>query len=659
MKNLNSTIRDLIKNCLDRHYECLTKDTYLVFALSQLCSILNDLIWESRIGIDLLEEIASVEGTIQQEMIDQFNSHGNRITLHISNSYENLWKLKPFLWEYNKKLFDNLLVAIHEKALWVYKCYPDSYHPVHLIPGNIKDISQYASKFIKALLHIEVTQDGKVLLGQRLATKIAKMRKAQEEDKYTDFLSGIPLPMEEAFKYPEIKDYERKKIPEDWQMILDITRHSLPIDLRDKRSFSTFITERTQAVNEIKSSYEIFRDYLSSYFQKNTIKIESGELTFKVTSEIIAHLQSMTHFHLDIKWDKYSELSLSVSGPVVFETGVTISTSKLHEIVANYPNPEKLIDLSIIYDLGKQLFSAIFVGCSLRDNAPDLWEEEKYDGVIIGYRRGREHAESKSKEAIFTINSHINPYYEKYSDLQRIPFELLHDGDDFLCLKYSLYRFPLDISKAPPFYITGNMKHALLIAANPCGCFANIPDVSEEISMIKELLSAKDCKCDVLDQNDATIDNVLRLLEEYSYDIIHIACHSSFDQENPEQSCLIIGNRSSGPQKLTAVSLRKYIRDCHTQLVFLNSCRSGTHGVLGDSYGLVDCIVRGGVPSAIGMQWPINSQRSVEISSEFYSRFIRGDTIESALRKCRRAIGTKNGWSDLSWACPILVQAPR
>jgi len=260
---------------------------------------------------------------------------------------------------------------------------------------------------------------------------------------------------------------------------------------------------------------------------------------------------------------------------------------------------------------------------------------------------------------MFTVGRIKTTYEATNTCLLKTPYELLHDGDEFLCLKYSFYRYPISMSESPPFVVTGQFDKALLIAANPGHGHADISEVCDEVEQLAAFLSSQNVDCTILNSDDATIDEFIRRFEGNSFDLVHFACHSVFDSVNPDTSSLVLGTPLSGPQHLDAISLRKYMRDVEVQIAFLNSCRSASEGNSRDSSGLVDCIVRGGVPCVIGMQWPISSNRAVWIAIEFYRRLLAGDSPESALRKTRRALGTTHGWEDLSWGCPVLVQVPK
>lgn len=341
----------------------------------------------------------------------------------------------------------------------------------------------------------------------------------------------------------------------------------------------------------------------------------------------------------------------------MFETSSTIGPLKIIDVNSenNFANLYKLTALNKVVDIGNDLFELICGRHRGNQHSP-TWKLRSR--ILQLYQRGREYAESGDIEGVFSIQVLPTQFLEENSVLKNFPFELLHDGDDFLSLKYSFFRYPTNMQNAPAFRFSGSLKRALLVASNPGGNLPNIPEVSDEIEVIKKIFKMGDIQCDTIDVEEASLESVIHLLETGSYDIVHIACHAEFDSKYPDKSSIILGDTFNNCQRLSALSLRKYFRDAKVQFAFLNCCHSAKQGTLNDSAGMVDAIVRGGVPSVIGMQWPIDSMIAVEIAKTFYSKFIQGDTPDSALRKTRKFIGSIYGWENLSWVCPILIQVP-
>jgi CHAT domain len=657
MKNLTQIIDSLVRECLERHYEQLCANSLLHESLLRLDLALYALVRESDNGIAMLREMTGQMSGHSSDQVDAFNAHGESIASLVDEAYSALWAIKPFLWETKPELFDKLLVVLNAKALWAYHSYVPQYHAeMHLLPGLTHPASGFTSRYIRMLLNLQEGPQGSLFLGQPLSKELKRIRSlGPRRPRIGMSGGGYPMLLDGSMSNPE----NAGEGLEDWQLVLDATRHSLPINVRDLEQLSAFIAEREETVDAMRTAQNRLHEFLEEHSVQKLSKNSIPSLSQETAREIAAQLRNITHFHLVISWDHYSEVSLSISGPFVSESGVTISTSQVLSVLNSYPEPNSIADYGDVIQLGKALFNSIFIGSSWRDKDPDSWEQEKYGGIISTYQRGRDHAETKKIEGTFTVGRIKTKYEAINASLLKTPYELLHDGDDFLCLKYSFYRYPISVAESPPFVVTGRFNRALLVAANPGHGYADISEVFDEVQQISKSLSSKDVDCTILDADHATIDEFIRCFEANSFDLVHFACHSVFDSVNPDKSAIVLGTPSSGPQHLDAISLRKYMRDVEVQIAFLNSCRSASEGIPRDSAGLVDCIVRGGVPCVIGMQWPISSDHAVWIAIEFYRRLLAGDSPESALRKTRRAFGTTHGWEDLSWGCPVLVQVPR
>jgi len=233
----------------------------------------------------------------------------------------------------------------------------------------------------------------------------------------------------------------------------------------------------------------------------------------------------------------------------------------------------------------------------------------------------------------------------------KLPWELIYYQNDFLCLKADVVRARkvLNIINRPPI----KLKRVLIIAsdASCSSAHVHLSEVMNEVETIKEILKPI-VKITLLSGKRATRENVLKLLRTNRYQALHFSGHSKFDHSDPFMSSLILHD----DEEMTAQELIRIVKRTELQLVYLNSCHSGSAQCGGqeDIQGLADALSRGGVPYVFSMLWKVTDRGSAALASEFYTQVRNGLRPETALRIARKKIGEKYNWKDPTWAAPIL-----
>ncbi|MBK8051067.1 MAG: CHAT domain-containing protein [Anaerolineales bacterium] len=123
-----------------------------------------------------------------------------------------------------------------------------------------------------------------------------------------------------------------------------------------------------------------------------------------------------------------------------------------------------------------------------------------------------------------------------------LPWDLLHDGEDHLALRYTVARSLLT-NRPPqsPSPVVAPSWSALLIG-NPTG---DLPSAAEEIEQVARLIEATPgaAMARILMRMRATKDAVCQHLAGGAYRLIHYAGHAHIDQGAPERSGLLLATR--------------------------------------------------------------------------------------------------------------------
>ncbi len=232
--------------------------------------------------------------------------------------------------------------------------------------------------------------------------------------------------------------------------------------------------------------------------------------------------------------------------------------------------------------------------------------------------------------------------------LRALPWELLHNGDDFLSLLLPMARTPVRAAEGRRERLS--IRRVLLVVPE-----SDLDEALDEVRAIHRALSGDlALNVEVLSGGEATKEKLLRALESGEYDAFHFSGHSGC--EDPAGASYL---RLGAGRKLRADELRRVAGESGLQLVFLNSCESAAQASTpGDAVvGLADAFAGHGVPCVVGMRWPVSDRGARILALTFYRSLAEKGDPALALREARLAVGSELDWEDPAWAAPLLYLA--
>ena len=236
-----------------------------------------------------------------------------------------------------------------------------------------------------------------------------------------------------------------------------------------------------------------------------------------------------------------------------------------------------------------------------------------------------------------------------------IPWELLHDGEEFLCISRPLGRRPQNLKE--PKRLPPREKGPLraLIVGNPTD---DLPGAELEAKAIEDVLSKKGCNVDLLlTSKVATATEFVVRVRTQSYDLIHYAGHGYFDYKNPALSGLQFNDGPVYAEELERILNSK-------AFVFLSACEAGrsettisTSGFLGEFVeGVATSVMLAGAIGCLGSIWKIGDEIAKDFALVFYRHLLSGETIGEAVRQARIKIKKKE--ADDFWKSWVLYGNP-
>jgi tetratricopeptide (TPR) repeat protein len=243
-------------------------------------------------------------------------------------------------------------------------------------------------------------------------------------------------------------------------------------------------------------------------------------------------------------------------------------------------------------------------------------------------------------------------------ELINIPWELLYDGEDFLCLKLNVGRILRTKQLEPsPQYRSAGSRLKMLILSDPT---ADLQSAYKEGLAIRNTLDSRRSQLSI-DFKSTKIDTLYVKKNLGDYDIVHYAGHCEYDRQDPENSGWILSDA-----RLTC-------RDIMTMgesfsmpsLMFSNSCQSAlaSEPVLcpdyqEKTYGIASSFLFSGVRHYIGATQRIEDPVSLVYAKEFYKILRRGRSIGESVRVSRMRLVREYGLNALYWASYLLYGDP-
>ncbi len=240
-----------------------------------------------------------------------------------------------------------------------------------------------------------------------------------------------------------------------------------------------------------------------------------------------------------------------------------------------------------------------------------------------------------------------------------IPWELLHNGQQFLCLQYNVGRSVR--TKRPSSKTaerTSSSPIKMLVMADPIG---DLDEARAEAFNIRQETDQKKHFFSVTTKlKKITVDYVIKNLQDY--DIVHFAGHNEFDYQNPLNS----GWKFSDGLFRVEDVIKMKGGAAMPLLIFSNACQSAVllrgQKVIGETgrifYGIANAFLLAGVKHFLGTLWEIPDQVAAVFSREFYAQICEGMPIGTAIREARLKIIRVFGEDTVIWSSYVLYGDP-
>ena len=249
-------------------------------------------------------------------------------------------------------------------------------------------------------------------------------------------------------------------------------------------------------------------------------------------------------------------------------------------------------------------------------------------------------------------------YFNVDQQLASIPFEILHDGDQFLCEKYYLGKTikgqRLSLAEIPP-----REKLSMLIIADPT---EDLEWARKEGEVLFEYLSTKfpekKITIELLGGRSITKLSLLNAIK--NKDIVHFAGHLHYTDIASENGWLLYGNKIVRAREIQNSGAEPL-------LIFSNACVSGRSSSSAEKSSHSDwysrfaaSFLRSEKTAYIGTNWELpDSRQTLDFTIQFYNFLLAGNSTGEAILKSRQYARENFSTNDLTWASYILIGNPK
>ncbi len=322
----------------------------------------------------------------------------------------------------------------------------------------------------------------------------------------------------------------------------------------------------------------------------------------------------------------------------------------LAEVGSLIPRSEVRVEEGFLRDLVGELETAGTRGVT-EGGVTALRELERIGGLIFSHL-----LTDDARRHLFETPPGGPLYLRLDEELLQVPWELCHDGEQFLTNKFEIGRQVITGRSLPAGDAPTRQRDTLrvLLVADPT---ETLPQVTSEAERLCELLDAVP-NVDVTLIGGRGVRRIPLLAALGEHDVVHFAGHSHHDPQRPERSGWRLHEGL-----LTASELSK-VRPA-PMLVFSNSCEAGASVAWtrdsryeGHVFGIGSAFLLAGARNYIGTFWVVHDDDSAQFATACYRTLAAGGSVGTALREARSDALQRHGADGLTWASYILYGDP-
>lgn len=243
-------------------------------------------------------------------------------------------------------------------------------------------------------------------------------------------------------------------------------------------------------------------------------------------------------------------------------------------------------------------------------------------------------------------------------ELAPVPWELLYDGELFLCRRFDLgRRLVTDWRPSATVWRPAELQQPLRMLVICSDTRGDLERLEQECTGLLSTMDAHPDKLSVRLLRAQDLESVRRALK--SYDLVHFAGHADYDPTDPGGAGWHLGDGKLTADEIATLGMARPM----PVLVFSNACQTGLAGPWdahrrGRVLSLAGAFLLSGSRFYVGTQWELVDGIGAQVAAHFYDALVRGANVGAALRAARLRVIEDGGEETLGWAGYVLYGDP-
>ncbi|NET38467.1 MAG: CHAT domain-containing protein [Cyanothece sp. SIO1E1] len=248
----------------------------------------------------------------------------------------------------------------------------------------------------------------------------------------------------------------------------------------------------------------------------------------------------------------------------------------------------------------------------------------------------------------------LNPETERVAlGLAHLPWELLHDGEEFLLRNQTISVLPVRSVRRRQgngLTVQNRPLRLLFMATSPEDITPVLSFEQEEANILQ---ATQDQPLALIVEESGSVEELGNLVKSYSegyFDVFHLTGHgliytaadyghllAGSNRQIPDHTPCFITEDDFGKVQLTTVSdLAKAFRGRWPRVVFLSGCHTGQVPNRGTVPSMAQALVKAGASVVLGWARPVYDRTGIVAAQALYRALATGDSIEDAVQAAQR-----------------------
>ena len=227
--------------------------------------------------------------------------------------------------------------------------------------------------------------------------------------------------------------------------------------------------------------------------------------------------------------------------------------------------------------------------------------------------------------------------------LAHLPWEVLHDGEDFLVKRVNPVVLPLRwIEKETEgFAVEARQLRVLFMATDPEDVEPKLEFEQEEARILAD---TRDFAVDLRVEESGCVSELGKVWSRYfnDFDVFHLTGHASIKDEAPYTPYFITETEIGDRHETTAAELAEVFRFRFPKLVFLSGCRTGQAADKGAVPSMAEALIAQGARAVLSWGRPVEDRTATAAAAHLYGKLAAGYQLAQALASTYQQLFKQN-----------------